>query len=133
MPPAKGEEVYCLQCGKSPVHQGNVGRISQLILHSLLVTLETHTECRLMLQCDKCDAWRLLYSQNKLSHERRDLDAAIAAYSFTCGAPLQDLNLPGKLAHVYIRNTSCGVPIEKLYYTVKYPPICLLPSVQELL
>ena len=80
----------------------------------------------MMLQCDECDSWRLLYPQNKLSHqERKDLEEAVADYSFTCGAPLQDLNLPGKLAHVYVRDMSCGDPIEKLYYTAKYPPICV--------
>ena len=80
----------------------------------------------MMLQCDECDSWRLLYSQNRLSsQERKDLEEAVADYSFTCGAPLQDLNLPGKLAHVYVRDMSCGDPIEKLYYTAKYPPICI--------
>ena len=43
----------------------------------------------------------------------------LTTVSHACGAPLQDLNLPGKLAHVYVRDMSCGDPIEKLYYTVR--------------
>ena len=45
--------------------------------------------------------------------------------SFTCGSPLQDLELPGRLAIVYVRDISCEQPIERLYYTAKYPPICV--------
>lgn len=80
----------------------------------------------MMLQCDECDSWRLLYSKNKLSRqERKNLEVALADYSFTCGSPLQDLDLPGKLAHVYVRDLSCGDLVEKLYYNAKYPPICV--------
>ena len=80
----------------------------------------------MMLQCDECDSWRLLYSQNKLFHQEwNNLEVALADYSLTCGSPLQDLDLPGKLAHVYIRDLSRGDPVEKLYYTAKYPPICV--------
>ena len=38
---------------------------------------------------------------------------------------MQDLELSGKLANVYICELSCEDPIEKLYYTAKYPPICV--------
>ena len=79
-----------------------------------------------MLQCDECAMWRLLYSKFKLTKkERTDLQAAIEDVSFTCGAPLQDLQLPGHLSEVYARQLSCGEPIEKLYYTAKYSHICI--------
>ena len=46
----------------------------------------------LMLQCDECSMWRLLYSRHKLTRkERADLQAALEDVSFTCGAQLQDL------------------------------------------
>ena len=45
-------------------------------------------------------------------------------YTFTCEAPLEDLELPEGL-HVYTQNIACGEPIEKLYYCAKYPPICV--------
>ena len=40
-------------------------------------------------------------------------------------APLQDLEMEGKLADVYTRNISCREPVEKLYYVAKYPAICV--------
>lgn len=70
--------------------------------------------------------WRLPYSRFKLTRkERADLQVAIDDISFTCGALLHDLQLPGRLSKVYTRELSCGEPIEKLYYTAKYTPICI--------
>ena len=40
-------------------------------------------------------------------------------------AQLQDLELPGRLNEVYTRTMSCEEPIEKLYYSAKYGPICV--------
>ena len=40
---------------------------------------------------------------------------AIEDVSFTCGAQLQNLELPGRLNNAYTRQNSCGEPIEKLY------------------
>ena len=80
----------------------------------------------LMLQCDECGMWRLLYSKLKLTKkERADLEVAVEDVSFSCGASLQDLELPGRLDNVYTRELSCGEPIEKLYYSAKYSPICV--------
>lgn len=70
--------------------------------------------------------WRLLYSRYKLTRqEKAQLQFAIEDLSFTCGAPLQDLNLPGRLNDVYTRQLQCEEPIEKLYYSAKYDPICI--------
>ena len=80
----------------------------------------------MMLECEHCGLWRLLYSQKKLSRkEREELEEALADFMFTCGAPLQELNLPGKLADVYVKEISCEDPIECLYYAAKYPSICV--------
>ena len=58
----------------------------------------------MVLECKHCGLWRLLYSQQKLTKKEREaLNEALANFSFTCGAPLQDLELPVKLANVYIR------------------------------
>ena len=78
-----------------------------------------------MLQCDECSMWRLLYCRFKLfKKEQADLEAALEDISFTCGAQLQNLELPGCLNEVYTRTMSCEEPIEKLYYSAKYGPIC---------
>ena len=78
-----------------------------------------------MLQCDECGMWRLLYSKLKLTKkERADLEVALEDVSFSCGASLQYLQLPGRLDNVYARELSCGEPIEKLYYSAIYT-ICV--------
>ena len=46
-------------------------------------------------------------------------------YSYTCGSSLQDIELPEPFKEVYIRNISCYEPIEKLYYSAGYDPICI--------
>ena len=64
------------------------------------------------------------YSRHKLTtKERTDLQAAISDVLFTCGAQIQDLNLPGRLHEVYTRQIICWEPIENLYYTAKFSPI----------
>ena len=80
----------------------------------------------MMLECKHCGLRRPLYSQKKLSRkEREELEEALADFRFTCGAPLQELQLAGKLAEVYVKDISCEDPIERLYYTAKCPPICV--------
>jgi len=50
----------------------------------------------LILQCDECNMWKLLYSHHKLTtKEQNDLQAVISDVLFTCGAEIQDSNLPG--------------------------------------
>ena len=67
----------------------------------------------MMLECEHCGRWWLLYCQQKLTKkERKSLQEALANVSFTCGVPLQELELPGKLANVYVRDISCEEPIE---------------------
>uniref|UniRef100_A0A1X7UMC9 Uncharacterized protein n=1 Tax=Amphimedon queenslandica TaxID=400682 RepID=A0A1X7UMC9_AMPQE len=59
----------------------------------------------LMVQCQECGQWRLIYSN--------------------CGSKLSELNLPEEFKYVEIRSHSCGDPIEKLYYAAKLEPICI--------
>ena len=70
-------------------------------------------------------------SQNKLSRqERKNLQVALAGHSFMCGSPLQDLDLPGKLAHVYSRDLSYGDPWE-LYDTANTPGFVFTARLQS--
>lgn len=55
---------------------------------------------------------------------RRKLTAALDDVSFSCGAQLQDIELPGHLVEVY-RKIACEEPIERLYYSAKYAPVCV--------
>ena len=76
----------------------------------------------MMLHCEECDSWRLLYSQHKLKvAQRLQLKRDLRDYTFTYGASMSDLELPEGL-DVYARDIACGEPIEKLYYSAKYPP-----------
>lgn len=56
----------------------------------------------MMLECEHCGSWRHLYCEQKLTKEGENLEQALMDVSFTCGAPLQDLELPGRLANVYV-------------------------------
>lgn len=80
----------------------------------------------MMLECTECDMWRLLYSKKKLAKcDRMELQRHLDEWEFTCGSQLQDLQLAGPLAEVYVREMSCYEPIEKLYYSAKYESICI--------
>ncbi|XP_065883057.1 uncharacterized protein [Dysidea avara] len=81
----------------------------------------------LMLECEECGMWRLIYAKTKLTKAQSDnLQAALEGMSFSCGAPLQELELPSDLIDtVFVRNLNCHEPIEALYYSAKYEPICV--------
>ena len=80
----------------------------------------------MMLQCDECGLWRLLYSKRKLKAEERQLlEQKLDGLMFTCGSCLEDLNLQPPLNEVYVRDIHCSDPIEKLYYAAGYEPICI--------
>ena len=62
--------------------------------------------------------WRFVYSKYKLKKpELTELDVALNDHTYTCGASLSDICLPGRLADVVIRLLRCYDPLEKLYYS----------------
>ena len=70
---------------------------------------------QLMLQCEECDLWRLVFSKRKLTvRDRAELQAILDDVAFTCGATLETLDLPEKFSCVAIREHHCFEPIEKL-------------------
>ena len=75
----------------------------------------------LVLQCDECNKWRLLFSKRSLPfHDRHELERLLSDVSYTCGARIDDLQLPEQLKCVEIRAHQCSDPIERLYYSA-YP------------
>ena len=57
----------------------------------------------LMLQCEECEMWHLLYSPRKLSPSlRNQLSALLEDFTYTCGATLSDLELPDALSDVCV-------------------------------
>ena len=65
------------------------------------------------------DTIREFFNSVCLSHQLLD------NYSYTCGFSLQDIELPQPFREVYIRNINCYEPIEMLYYSAGYDPICI--------
>ena len=78
-----------------------------------------------LLQCDECAKWRLLYCKQKLTYpEICELQGLLDDISYSCGASLSELNLSSKLKKVCVRDHRCSDPIEKLYYSCDFEPIC---------
>ena len=88
-----------------------------------------------MLQCEECDLWRLLHvysKKRKLSaQDKTEIQSVIDDISYTCGATLQELDLPDKFSCVYVREHNCFDPIEKLYYSAGFEPICIYCAAED--
>ena len=79
-----------------------------------------------MVQCEECSMWHLVYSARKLSARNQHmLQSKLEEYSFSCGAEPADLELGVEFLEVYVRQLMCYDPIECLYYSAGYPPICV--------
>lgn len=87
----------------------------------------------IMVQCEECQMWRLLYSKHKLSASvRAALQCALEDVTFTCGASIQDLELGDRFMDVFARQIRCYDPVEKLYYSVgKYQSVCIHCSSED--
>ena len=86
----------------------------------------------LFVQCEECDMWRFLFSKNKLNYpEVVELGKIIDDVSYTCGVSFSDLELPGRLKNVCVRDHKCRDPIEKLYYSCDFEPICINCALQN--
>ena len=59
---------------------------------------------------------------------RQELESLLDDYTFSCGAALSDLELPSVLSEVCARDLQCYDPVEKLYYSVHYDPIIVVPK-----
>ena len=59
----------------------------------------------MMLMCEECSMWRLIYSKRKLKQaENIKLEQALDGMSFSRGAQLQDANIPEHLKDtVFVR------------------------------
>jgi len=79
----------------------------------------------MMMLCEECNMWRLLYSKAKLKKAQRTSLELLLVHIHTCGSSLQDMELPEPFSEVYVRNINCFDPTEKLYYSAGYIPICI--------
>ena len=59
------------------------------------------TNVDMMLQCDDCGLWRLLYCKRKLKQQERELlERELDCFMYTCGASLQYMKLDPPLNEV---------------------------------
>ena len=80
----------------------------------------------MMLMCDECGMWRLVYAKRKLKTQERNRLQQALADMFSCGAALQDAEIPTELADiVYVKTMHCHEPIERLYYAADFESICV--------
>ena len=58
--------------------------------------------------------------------EKTNIQCALDGMSFSCGAQLQDADIPEHLKDtVFVRQMGCEQPVEKLYYSAKFEDICV--------
>ena len=73
-----------------------------------------------IVQCEECNMWRLLFSRKKLSvRDKKQLQDILADTAYTCGATLEEIDLPDHLKSVMVRVHNCYDPVEKLYYSAE--------------
>ena len=69
-----------------------------------------------VLQCDECLKWRVIYSKTVLKSEQRDeLQQLIETLSYTCGSRLQEIerSTTRLTDTIFVKaNLSCEAPIE---------------------
>ena len=62
----------------------------------------------MLLQCEECEKWRLLFCKHKLNvQEASDLQKILDDVSYTCGTIFEDFDLRGRLTNVFVK-ISCA-------------------------
>ncbi len=93
---------------------------------SFYASVQHARNAALMVQCEECNMWRIIFSKRKLSKDQRSmLQLVLDSFSYTCGSRLSELNLSAQFADVEVKDHICYEPIERLYYSAKYDPICI--------
>ena len=85
-------------------------------------TVKNVKNANLMLQCEECELWLLIYSEAKLTQvQKSSLQDGLWDSVFTCGSSIEGLELEGIVnVNVYTRPLNCYDPVEKQYYSAGY-------------
>ena len=76
--------------------------------------------------------WRLIFSRYEVDAvQRQNLQSILDNYEYSCGASLAELKLPEDYKEVEIRDHEYNDPIEILYYSAKYSPICIYCATEQ--
>ena len=66
-----------------------------------------------IVQCEECNMWRLLFSRKKLSVcDKKQLQDILADTAYTCGATLEEIDLPDNLKSVMVCVHNCYDPVK---------------------
>jgi hypothetical protein len=104
--------------------QQAVQRIKNLYLFN--ATQQHVRNVNILLQCEECGLWRLLFSKKKLIPQAvTQLQNLLEDISYSCGATFEDITMPEGLESVCVKRHNCYDPIEKLYYSCGFEPICI--------
>lgn len=115
-------EVY----GKPTTEKDRPSTKKSSTTHSRRYTLKHIKNANLMLQCEECEFWRLLYSETQLTREQKmSIQNSLTDCVFTCGSNIEDAHLDVEGIVVYTMSLNCFEPIEKQYYSAGYAPICV--------
>lgn len=86
----------------------------------------------MVIQCDECRKWQLLYSRKKIvKAQRGKLQEIVEMLSYSCGSRLQDIQDTSAEVNqeVFVKAIlSCISPIEVPYYSSNYEDICRAES-----
>ena len=126
------EEVYGQSDALSDKHRPSLQQKKKKKATSFSPSQQHAKNTGVLLQCEDCDKWRLLFCKHKLSvQEVSDLQSILDDVSYTCGTTFEDLDLPGRLTNVFVKDHSCGDSVEKLYYSCGYELICVHCASEE--
>ena len=85
-----------------------------------------------LVQCEECDKWRLLFCKHKLTHQEvTDLQSILEDVSYSCGTAFEDVEMSGRLSNVFVDH-DCTDGIEKLYYSCGFEAICVYCASEDL-
>ena len=101
-------EVYGLDTTEE--HRPSLLTARKTALQSLGFTpSQQHVRNGVLIQCDECGMWRLLFSKQKLNYqELSELERSLDDVSYSCGLSLSELYLPGRLKGVGIKDHRCN-------------------------
>lgn len=110
-------------------HRPSLQKFSQKEKHLPFYPSVQHTKnANVLLQCEECGMWRLVYAKRKLKPaERQALQTTLDGLSFSCGSQLQDADdlRPSLKDIICVKKLHSNDPVEKLYYSANLEDICI--------
>ena len=72
-------------------HCSNIAR-SIIKTLPFVASIEHVKNTNLVIQCEECRMWRLVYAKKLSEHRRRELEKMLQTFDFSCGASTLDLD-----------------------------------------